>query len=211
MIKINIEIEQMLFFATVFAFFMILILVTWDVPYFVRTTFIVVWGRLFEKKRKPNETTTIYGVCTTSDLDIVLKHMNNARYVRELDFARFHFYDRTGIYSAITAAKGTAFQTACIIKYRRTIPIFTFYKIVTKMVYWDNKCIYLEQQFVSLKDNFVKAIVYSKQVAVGPNVEEIIAKLLDEDVTHKPEMSEEIKHFIACMDASSATLRKKDD
>lgn len=59
--------------------------------------------------------------------------MNNARYVRELDFARFHFYDRTGIYANITAAKGHALQGASSIRYRRTIPIFSAYKVETKV------------------------------------------------------------------------------
>ncbi|KAI8428951.1 hypothetical protein MSG28_007558 [Choristoneura fumiferana] len=72
------------------------------------------------------------GFCTTQDVDIFLRHMNNARYVRELDFARFHFYDRTGIYANITAAKGHALQGASSIRYRRTIPIFSAYKVETR-------------------------------------------------------------------------------
>lgn len=59
--------------------------------------------------------------------------MNNARYVRELDFARFHFYDRTGIYEEIKKNKGHALQTASNIRYRRTIPWFNTYKITTKV------------------------------------------------------------------------------
>jgi len=59
--------------------------------------------------------------------------MNNARYLRELDFARFHFYDRLGIYAAVLKRKGGAVQGACTIRYRRAIPIFTLYKITTKV------------------------------------------------------------------------------
>lgn len=73
------------------------------------------------------------GFCTTNDVDIFLRHMNNARYIRELDFARFHFYDRTGIYENIMAAKGHALQGASSIRYRRTIPIFTAYKVETRV------------------------------------------------------------------------------
>lgn len=77
----------------------------------------------------------ITGFCTTQDVDIFLRHMNNARYVRELDFARFHFYDRTGIYANIKAADGHAMQGASSIRYRRTIPIFTAYKVETKVTF----------------------------------------------------------------------------
>lgn len=59
--------------------------------------------------------------------------MNNARYVRELDFARFHFYDRTGLYDLIVKAKGHILQTATNIRYRRTIPLLQPYKLTTKV------------------------------------------------------------------------------
>lgn len=57
--------------------------------------------------------------------------MNNARYIRELDFARFHFYGLTGIYGAIKKSGGGAVQGASSVRYRRTIPIFSPYKITT--------------------------------------------------------------------------------
>lgn len=75
----------------------------------------------------------LLGLCTTQDVDIFFKHMNNARYVRELDFARFHFYDRTGIYEEIVKVKGHVLQTASNIRYRRTIPLLNAYKITTKV------------------------------------------------------------------------------
>lgn len=79
------------------------------------------------------------GFCTTQDVDIFLRHMNNARYVRELDFARFHFYDRTGIYQNIKAVDGHVLQGASSIRYRRTIPIFSAYKVETKVsILYDN-------------------------------------------------------------------------
>jgi hypothetical protein len=59
--------------------------------------------------------------------------MNNARYIRELDFARFHFYDRSGLYRQVLKMKGNALQGASTIRYRRTIPIFSIYKIDTKV------------------------------------------------------------------------------
>lgn len=59
--------------------------------------------------------------------------MNNARYVRELDFARFHFYALTGLYEEIKKSKGGAVQGASSVRYRRTIPIFSAYRIETKV------------------------------------------------------------------------------
>lgn len=76
---------------------------------------------------------SISGICTTQDVDLVFKHMNNARYLRELDFARFHYYDRSGIFGAVVKQGGGAVQGASTIRYRRAIPLFTPYKITTKV------------------------------------------------------------------------------
>lgn len=76
---------------------------------------------------------SVPGICFTQDVDLVLKHMNNARYLRELDFARFYFYDRSGIYTAIAKRGGGAVQGASTIRYRRAIPIFMPYKVTTKV------------------------------------------------------------------------------
>lgn len=73
------------------------------------------------------------GICTTHDIDVILTHMNNARYLRELDFARCHYYYRTKLYKAITKKGGIAFQTASNVRYRRAISFLSPYKITTKV------------------------------------------------------------------------------
>ncbi|KAB0798963.1 hypothetical protein PPYR_06849 [Photinus pyralis] len=211
MLKVELDLDLMMLLCAIVLAAIVLLFVLIDIQYFVRSIFVLVWGRIFEPRKRPDELTTIFGMCTTSDLDIIFAHMNNARYVRELDFARFHFYDRTGIYKAILGKKGNVLQSACIIRYRRTIPLFTMYRITTKMVYWDDKSIYLEQRFISLRDKFIKAVVFSKQGVVGVNAAEIVNKLLNKDDDYRPEKSEELEHFIKCLDASSMRLRKKDD
>lgn len=50
------------------------------------------------------------GICTSQDVDIFIRHMNNARYLRELDFARFHYYALSGLYEEIKKSKGGAVQ-----------------------------------------------------------------------------------------------------
>lgn len=59
--------------------------------------------------------------------------MNNARYMRELDFARFHFYRLTGLYEKIRKEGGGAVQGATSMRYRRAIPIFSTYRIETRV------------------------------------------------------------------------------
>ncbi|XP_013187852.2 protein THEM6 [Amyelois transitella] len=182
--------------------------ILWDVNYFLRIAFTIGIGRLFQKKCGINDTTTIYGFCTTQDVDIFLRHMNNARYVRELDFARFHFYDRTGIYANIKAVDGHALQGASSIRYRRTIPIFTAYKVETKLVYWEDKTLFIEQKFITLNDGFVRAVVLSRQNLINVDAATLFKGIPGAD--HKPECPEEIKHWLQAIEISSAKLRKKD-
>ncbi|CAG9856396.1 unnamed protein product [Phyllotreta striolata] len=184
--------------------------VLFDVNYFIRIGFTIGLGRLLEKKKKVQDGTHIYGICTSQDVDIFFSHMNNARYVRELDFARFHFYDRTGIYEEIKKHKGHVLQTASNIRYRRTIPWFNTYKVTTKIVYWDEKTLYIEQQFITLRDGFIRAIVLSKQSTIGLNVPEIMAKLTGCDVSYRPNPPDELQDWLASMEKSSNRLRKKD-
>jgi hypothetical protein len=75
----------------------------------------------------------IAGVCITTDLDTLLYHMNNARYLRELDFARVDFYERTGLYKKIRQKGGAVVQGACTIRYRRFVRPFSVFKITSKV------------------------------------------------------------------------------
>jgi len=182
--------------------------ILFDVNYFLRIIFTLGWGRLFEKKKKLFDETTIYGLCTTQDVDLFLKHMNNARYLRELDFARFHYYDRTGIYAEISKRGGGAVQGASSVRYRRALPIFTPYKVNTKLIYWDDKNFYLEHQFISISDNFIRAVILSKQsvTALKVPVPEIIAKV--EPGAQCPPVSKELKLWLDSMEESSQRLKK---
>ena len=75
----------------------------------------------------------ISGVCITTDVDTLLYHMNNARYLRELDFARVDFYERTGLYRQIRQKGGAVVQGACTIRYRRFVRPFSVFKITSKV------------------------------------------------------------------------------
>ncbi|XP_055371379.1 protein THEM6 [Condylostylus longicornis] len=185
---------------------LLILYIIWDVNYFIRCVFTVFAGRLFQKKRKITDKTSIYSICTSQDVDIFIRHMNNARYVRELDFARFHYYALTGLYEEIRNGGGGAVQGASSVRYRRTIPIFHPYRIETKLVWWDEKAIYIEQQFITLADNFVRAVALSKQCITKVNVMEIMKKF--PEGANRPEMPEEFRLWLEAIEVSSQKLRK---
>lgn len=75
---------------------------------------------------------------------------------------------------------------------------------------WDDKTLYIEQQFITLHDGFIRAVVLSKQGTIGLNVPEIMAKLTGKDVSYRPSPPEELTDWLTSMEKSSARLRKKD-
>jgi len=67
--------------------------------------------------------------------------MNNARYIRELDFAKIDFYERTTLYKRVVAKGGLMYAGATTIRYRRFIKVFTKYHITTKVVQFGAKAV----------------------------------------------------------------------
>lgn len=59
--------------------------------------------------------------------------MNNARFIRELDFARADLYQRTGLYPALRRKGGNVAMGACTIRYRRFLKLFTVFIIKSKV------------------------------------------------------------------------------
>jgi hypothetical protein len=80
---------------------------------------------------------------------------------------------------------------------------------VLQLIYWDDKSIYLEQQFLTLRDGFVRAVALSRQNIVGVNVKDLMAEFVGSDVK-KPEIPEELEHWLKGIEVSSAKLRKSD-
>ncbi|KAK6630256.1 hypothetical protein RUM43_014955 [Polyplax serrata] len=187
---------------------LLILYIAFDVNYFIRVAFLVGLGQFFKKRVNIFDKTSILGWCTTQDLDIFMRHMNNSRYMRDLDFARFDFYVLTGMYDLMKKKDGHALQGASTIRYRRPIQNFSFYRIETKLIYWEEKAIYLEHQFIT-PDNFVRAIVLTKQNAINFVPDDLI-RTLAKDKYKPPVMPEELREWLTSVETLSAKLRKAD-
>uniref|UniRef100_T1GPB0 Protein THEM6 n=1 Tax=Megaselia scalaris TaxID=36166 RepID=T1GPB0_MEGSC len=104
-----------------------------ELHYFVRMCLCVLNARFIKKKVDIFETTSVTGICLSSDVDTFLFHMNNARYFREIDFARADFYERTCLYKKILAKGGSVVQGASTIRYRKFIRPFSLFRITSKV------------------------------------------------------------------------------
>jgi len=195
-----------------------------DLPYFFRSLFSYVSATCFKKKLRATDTAVYSSVCLTSDLDVYLTHMNNARYLREIDLARIEFLLRTGIWRELRRRGGLIFTIANSVRYRRFVRTFSRYEIRTRIVYWDDVSIFFEFRFVSKADGFVRAIVYNRQQVVDCSADELMrtvvgggggdgagpteaAKTASEGAYQRPECPIEIHHWIQSNLMSSASLK----
>ncbi|XP_026461545.1 protein THEM6 [Ctenocephalides felis] len=192
----------------------LLMYVLLELHYFLRMFLCVVYARYCRKKCHILDTTTVTGICLTTDIDTLLYHMNNARYLREIDFARVDFYERTGLYRSIIQNGGAVVQGASTIRYRRFIRPFSKYRITSKIVYWDDKSIFMEHRFISCSDQFILAIAICRQRLISCDARDAIGRLLENPLApapkipnYKPAMPLEVAKWIESNEISSAILR----
>lgn len=149
-----------------------------ELHYFLRMCLCVVAARYVKKRIHILETATVGGLCLTNDIDTLLYHMNNARYLREVDFARVDFYERTRLYRTIRSKGGSVVQGATTIRYRRFIRPFTRFSISSRIVYWDNQSIFMEHRFIGRSDGFIHCIALCRQRVIECSAEDVMAALL---------------------------------
>jgi len=170
-----------------------------------------------------------WGLCWFSDLDLMF-HMNNARYLRECDFARYKFLISCGLGPALRRTGYTMVLGASTIRYRRSIGLFERFSVATKVLSWDEKSLYIQHTFHRSKDNFVCAIVMVKQSLVNGTIDALFKAALtphsesprmqqqiDEEAVLKdvkevldsPTFPEELSMWIKCNNISSQKLNPK--
>ena len=149
--------------------------------------------------------------------------MNNGKYFRELDFARFDFYFRTGMFSSSWRgwlgtlnrrfANGNEekqvyfIHHGAMIRFRKPLNFLMPFVVKTKMVFFDKTSLYFEQTFISKPDNFVRAIALCKNTALNcPDVVEFMRKMYN---VSQPECPPDLAKFIEANEISSNKLREE--
>lgn len=154
---------------------LLLLFCTLDVWYFLRAAFVILRAWFQPVVRDITAEQTLTGRVTPRDIDMC--HMNNARYLRECDFARFSLYMRNGVFKALRELKASMVVGATTIRYRRALCIGEGYELRSRIVTWDDKAFYLEQRFVSTKDGLVCAVMYCKQSIICCSPDKIMQHL----------------------------------
>lgn len=81
-----------------------------------------------------------------NDLDLNL-HMNNGRYLTFMDLGRVHLMAQNGLLAHLRRQRWTPVLAAAEITYLRSLNPFERFDLVTRVMTWDDKYVYMEQTF----------------------------------------------------------------
>ena len=119
-----------------------------DAAWFIRFAITKIVATFFRSDLKSIlDESVVYSICSTQDLDFMW-HMNNARYFRELDFARTDNLVRSGIYSTYRSIRSDIY----VLQHARWANnlVLNKYTILVKMIFWiDTESLHVTHYSVS--------------------------------------------------------------
>ena len=186
-----------------------------DVWYFLRITWLRLEYRLSGREGGRQRRLTLdhllaeyvrWGIVLPSDIDFMM-HMNNSKYLREMDFGRIGLSMERGIHSAVRKLGALCVLGAASIRYRRSLHVFQRFSLTTRVVCWDETSIYMEQRVVA-RDGFVSAINLAKLPVRGATPQDLIREVTGETVA-SPAMPPEVTSWMESMKQSSEALRRE--
>jgi acyl-CoA thioesterase FadM len=106
-----------------------------------------------------------------NDIDFNL-HLNNARYLNIMDYARTHLLARIGLLEHVIRARWQPMVGAVWMTYRRPLPVFSSFWLSSRLVCWDERWLYIEQTFEGRQGlaavGWVKGVLRDKRGTVEP-------------------------------------------
>ena len=178
---------------------------------FLRTLYGV--GREHHSSEDLLKPVVLHGIVLPSDVDLHL-HMNNSKYLREMDFGRIQMYLQSGLRQEASKHRAATLVAAISIRYRKSMKLWERFSLRTKLVHWNDDALYLEQRFIG-KAGFtyaiamVKMVVRSKGGKVSPT--EFSKRFVTNEgkVVEPPPPSPELKCWIESIEKSSESLKNE--
>ena len=90
-----------------------------------------------------------------NDLDSNL-HMTNSRYLLAMDVGRWDLAVRTGLWRELLRRRWFPVVGSATLRFRRPLDPFQCYRLVTRLVAWDERWCFIEQRFE--RDGHVHAV-----------------------------------------------------
>jgi acyl-CoA thioesterase FadM len=113
-----------------------------------------------------------------NDCDINL-HMNNGRYLSFMDLGRLHLVAQLGLLGIVVRNRWKPVLAAAEINFIRSLAPLQKFDVITRVVTWDDKYVYMEQRFESRGElcahAFVKGLFLGRKGRVSNS--EVLALL----------------------------------
>ncbi|XP_059820291.1 protein THEM6-like [Hypanus sabinus] len=183
----------------------LLLFAFFDLWYFIRMLLVLLVASFETPVKDILKEQSVRGIVLFQDIDF-LGHMNNARYLRECDFARLSLYIRNGLLHATRKLKANMVVGAATIRYRRSLHLFEQFRIRSRILCWDEKAFYIEQELISCRDDFVCATMLCRQNVLYSSPDKLLQVLCKRKV-ECPDFPEEVQLWTKYNLASSARLR----
>lgn len=106
----------------------------------------VMLAAVFGRRQAPLQPSVLTFRVWPHDVDNNL-HLNNSRYLAMMDLGRMDLIVRCGVGRQMAIRKWAVILASTTIRFRRGLKPFQRFELVTRFVGWDEKWIYLEQQF----------------------------------------------------------------
>jgi acyl-CoA thioesterase FadM len=135
----------------------------------------VLVGALFRPRAGFLDESTIRLGVWPNDLDSNL-HMNNSRYLLAMDVGRWELVVRTRFWRELLRRRWFPVVGSATLRFRRSLDPFQRYRLVTRLVAWDEKWCFLEQRFE--RGGHVHAVGRVKALFRGPGGQVPTAALL---------------------------------
>jgi acyl-CoA thioesterase FadM len=105
------------------------------------------------------------------DIDFNL-HMNNARYLSVMDYARMHLLARSRLLEHVIRSRWQPIVGAVWMTYRRSLPLLSAFAIASRLLCWDDRWFYIEQRFTGREGlaavGWVKGMLRDARGSVNP-------------------------------------------
>ena len=131
---------------------------------YLRLVFLIVRMLRLERRGVLDDSRVCFRVLP-NDCDVNL-HMNNARYLAFMDLGRVNLMAQMGLMRAIFRYRWKPVLAAAEINFIRQMAPFRKFELVTRVVTWDEKYVYMEQLFECRGELCAHAFV--KGLFLGP-------------------------------------------
>jgi acyl-CoA thioesterase FadM len=137
------------------------------------------------------------------DLDLYL-HVNNGVYLQMMDVGRSNFIADIDGFRRLGGRKWYPVVAASTVKYRRSLKLWDKFELTTRVLGWDERVVYIEQEFTCRGEQYAKGYVAGR--FLGPDgarvpAPDVVALVGDVPAT-SPELPREVADWATAVDVA---------